>query len=134
MSEQDFVGLWAQAVNPFDPAALSALFADDAVYEDVPIGKVFEGRSEIERNNRESVQTVPDLRLEDVSGFVVGATGAIEWRMAGSMRAEGSDSPTAFAVRGASILQLRDGLVSRCSDYWDLGTMMRQLSGGSTSA
>src|SRR6516225_7017775 len=104
MSEQDFVGLWAQAVNPFDPAALSALFADDAVYEDVPIGKVFEGRSEIERNNRESVQTVPDLRLEDVSGFVVGATGAIEWTMAGSMRAEGSDSPTAFAVRGASIL------------------------------
>jgi steroid delta-isomerase-like uncharacterized protein len=130
MSEQDFVGLWARAGDPFDPAAFSALYAEDAVYEDVPIGKVCEGRSEIERNNRESVQTAPDLRLEGMSGFVLGSVGAVEWTMAGSMTVEGSDSPIAFAVRGASILQLRDGRVSRCTDYWDVGTMMRQLNGG----
>jgi hypothetical protein len=30
-------------------------------------------------------------------------------------------------VRGASVLELRDGLFSRCSDYYDMLTLLRQL-------
>jgi len=30
-------------------------------------------------------------------------------------------------VRGASVLELRDGLFSRCSDYYDMLTLLKQL-------
>jgi steroid delta-isomerase-like uncharacterized protein len=32
-----------------------------------------------------------------------------------------------FEVRGASVVEFRDGKISRDSDYWDLATYTRQV-------
>jgi ketosteroid isomerase-like protein len=32
-----------------------------------------------------------------------------------------------FEVRGSSIVEFRDGKISRNSDYWDLATYMKQV-------
>jgi steroid delta-isomerase-like uncharacterized protein len=36
-----------------------------------------------------------------------------------------TDKP--FEVRGSSIVEFRDGKISRNSDYWDLATYLRQV-------
>jgi len=32
-----------------------------------------------------------------------------------------------FEVRGSSVVEFRDGKISRNSDYWDLATYMKQV-------
>jgi steroid delta-isomerase-like uncharacterized protein len=32
-----------------------------------------------------------------------------------------------FSVRGVSILELEDGKIRRCSDYWDMAEFLKQL-------
>ena len=128
MAEDDLIAQWARAVGPFDPAAVSALFTEDGIYDDVPVGKISNGRLEREKHHRANVDMVPDHRLVDVSGFLAGTSAAVQWTMAGTLgRDETSEFATASSVRGVSMLELREGSISRCTDYWDLATMLRQL-------
>jgi steroid delta-isomerase-like uncharacterized protein len=126
--EDDLIARWVRAADPFDPTALSAMYTDDAVYDDVPIGVITEGRDAIEALLRVNLDMFPDFRATDIAGFVTADRGAVQYTMNGTAHA---DEHTAiakqFSVRGAAVLQLRGGLICRQTEYWDLATMLRQL-------
>ena len=59
-----------------------------------------------------------------------GKWGAVEWVWRGKQTKDLPGLPATnrpFQVRGASIVEFRDAKISRCSDYWDLATYMKQV-------
>jgi len=62
----------------------------------------------------------------------VAAVGACpEWVMSGTHKGDFPGMPATgkrfSSVRGAMIVELQDGRIRRCSDYWDAVTFMRQV-------
>jgi steroid delta-isomerase-like uncharacterized protein len=131
MADKPLVQRWADAWNAHDIDALISLFADDCVYEDVPFGLVHKGRDDVRGLFEGNFVTFgDDFRVDDVSGFVHGDDGVIMWTMGGTQIGDMLGRPSQgkkMSVRGASVLELRDGLITHHTDYWDSATALRQL-------
>lgn len=64
------------------------------------------------------------------SGFVAGTWAGGEWIMRGTHTGDLPGLPATgkgVSVRGSSIIELQDGKIRRCSDYWDMATLLRQI-------
>jgi steroid delta-isomerase-like uncharacterized protein len=135
-SPQEFVRNYIAAMNRHDVAAVLACYANDACYEDAAIGVVRRGHTEMEEfiafffrcyhNVTYTVHSV--VGGEDRVGY--------EWTLeANYAQTSHTGIPATgqkISLRGASFMRLRDGLGVWNTDYWDIGTMRRQIeSGGS---
>ena len=73
----------------------------------------------------------PDFKIETKSAFGAGDWSGSEWVMSGTFAYSSIPSMTAtgktFSVRGASVTQLRNGKISRNSDYWNMTTFLQQV-------
>jgi steroid delta-isomerase-like uncharacterized protein len=130
-SPQDFVRNYIAAMNRHDVKAVLAFFVDDAAYEDAAIGTVRRGRAAIEEFVAfffRCYQNVTYTLHSIVSGD---DRVAFEWTLeANYCQTSHTGVPATgqkISVRGASFMQLRDGLSVWNTDYWDIGTMRRQL-------
>jgi hypothetical protein len=74
----------AAAWNAHDPAAVARHMADEAIYEDVALGRMLHGPSEIASFVEEATRSSSDFRFESVSLFTVGNDYANEWVMLGT--------------------------------------------------
>ena len=117
---------WADAWNSHDPDAVAALFTRDALFEDVPFGVIAHGTEEIRAVAGFFFTVVPDLHISVVNSSVNGGRAMIEWVFSGTDQGVYGTGKT-FAVRGATVLELRGNRTSRESDYFDLATLLRQL-------
>jgi len=130
---------WAAGWSARDPERVAALYTDDCVYEDVPLGAVSRGKRELTVLGRpfplcglgaRPQDAFPDFGIELTAGFVAGDRAAMEWVMSGT-HARGLPGMPAtgrrFRVRGATMLELRDGRVTRNSNYWDMATLLTQM-------
>ena len=96
------------AANSHDPEAMASLFAED--YRSVqPLhpGRAFGGRAQVLENWSSVFAGVPDLVIELVASAVDGDTEWGEWDWRGQ-HTDGSP----FAMRGVTILTVRDGLIA----------------------
>ena len=122
---------YLDAWNAHDPAAVVRCMADDAIYEDVALGRVLHGPSEIAAFVEEATRASSDFRFEEVSLFTAGGAYANEWIMTGTndrevhgVRATGRS----FRVRGASVGKLdASGRIVENRDYYNLAEMFAQL-------
>jgi steroid delta-isomerase-like uncharacterized protein len=133
MSDRDCGPLWhawASTWSSHDLDQVLALYTEDCVYEDVPFGAVNHGKEALRGFGQAFVSGFPDVAFEMTSGFVAGSWAGGEWIMTGTHTGDLPDLPATgkqVSVRGSSILELRDGKISRCSDYWDMATFLRQI-------
>jgi steroid delta-isomerase-like uncharacterized protein len=124
---RDFAAIWASR----DLAAVDVLYADDAVYEDVPDGTAFHGREAIRKSYAEDLSWATDFRCEVVSVMVLGPRGTLEWVWSGTQT---GDIPgllpatgRAFSVRGASVFEFEGGRIKKQSNYFDAAGFLMQL-------
>ena len=122
---------WVAAWSAADMEQVVALFTDDCLYEDVPMGALNRGHDELRTLAGGVVlAATPGVRIDLTARFLTGQRGAMEWVMSGCWQTELRELPAVgkeFWIRGASVLQLRDGKIVRCSDYWDFAALMRSL-------
>jgi steroid delta-isomerase-like uncharacterized protein len=122
---------WVAAWTSHDADKLLSLFTDDCVYEDVTFGVVTHGKNELRGFAQGAFAAVPDIRFELTTRFVNARWGGIEWVMSGTHQGDIPGLPATgrrfSGVRGASIIELQDGRIKRCSDYWDAATFMKQV-------
>ena len=122
---------YLDAWNAHDPAAVARYMADDAIYEDVALGRVLHGPSEIAAFVEEATRASSDFRFEEVSLFTAGSDYANEWIMSGTNDREVEGVPAtarAFRVRGASVGKLdTSGRIVENRDYYNLAEMFAQL-------
>ena len=121
----------SSAWNAHDSAAVARHMADDAIYEDVALGRVLHGPSEIASFVEEATRSSSDFRFEVVSLFTAGNDYANEWVMLGTNDRELRGVPAtgrSFRVRGASIGRLdASGRIVENRDYYNLAELLTQL-------
>src|SRR5215218_1503582 len=115
---------YGEAWSSGDAAQVAALYTEDAVREDVPAGTTSQGRDAIEELAAGLFATDADARLEVTDGFVGEQWAVVEWTFRGMREASGAE----VTFRGASVLELADGQISRESDYYDLPQMQQQIA------
>ncbi len=129
-SGRTVIDQWAEAWSSHDMEQVLALFTDDCIYEDVPLGVVNHGKEELRAFGQGFFDLSPDLELEVTAQSASGSAAHAEWIFSGTQRAEFMGKPATgkhWSIRGASGFELRDGKIRRCSDYWDLTTFLNQL-------
>src|SRR5947209_19624173 len=75
---------WAEHWSLHDMERLLSLFTDDCVYEDVTLGLVNHGKSELAAFATGFFTAFPDFHVELLSHFDAGAWAGVEWRMSGT--------------------------------------------------
>jgi steroid delta-isomerase-like uncharacterized protein len=123
---------WAVAWSSDNVDKLLLLFTEDVFYEDVTFGAVNKGKEALRNFATAGFEAFPGSTFEVKSRFVAsdGKWGALEWVWRGKQTKDVPGLPAMhmpFEVRGASVVEFRDAKISRCSDYWDLTTYMKQV-------
>ena len=112
---------WAAAWSARDPERLLQLFTADLVYEDVPMGAICRGTTELRAFAESVFARLSDVSFELQSIFADGSKGGAEWVMRVARAGRHAE------VRGASLFDFDGDRIRRCSDYWDMATYVRQL-------
>ena len=123
---------WGPAWSSSDAGKLVPLYTEDVYFEDVPLGAVVKNRDALGGFAAGVFAGFADLRFEVTSRFVSadGKWGSMEWVFHGRQTKDFPGLPATnrpFLVRGASVVEFRDGKISRESDYWDLATYLKQV-------
>ncbi len=129
-SEPPVIDQWATAWSSHDMDHVLALFTDDCIYEDVASGLVNHGKEELRAFGQGFYDFSPDLRIEVTAQSFSGLVAHAEWVFSGTQQAEFMGRPATgkrWSVRGASGFEMLDGKIQRCSDYWDVTTLLNQL-------
>ena len=117
---------WVAAWNSHNPDKMLPLFTDDIVYEDVAFGEVSHGSAELRKFAASEFEGVPDLELKLLRADIHGSHGTIEWMFSGTDK-DVFKTGKKFSVRGVSVIDMRDGTISRNLDFYDVATIMRQV-------
>src|ERR1019366_3276562 len=117
---------WIAAWNSHDPDKMVPVFTDDVFYEDVAFGEVSHGGAELRKVAVSEFEGVPDLALKLLSAKVHGGHGTVEWMFSGTDK-DVFKTGKKFSVRGVSVIDVRDGKIARCLDFYDVATIMRQV-------
>ena len=113
----EYSGAWAA----HDPGAISAMHTEDSVFELHDIGAPATGRAAVRHLIESLLTVVPDLRFELKRAHFGADHFVTEYVMSGT--AEGKR----FAVAGADVFTIRDGLVRRKDTYLDWLAYQRQV-------
>jgi steroid delta-isomerase-like uncharacterized protein len=124
---------WIAAWNSHNPDKMLALFTDDIVYEDVAFGEVSHGSAELRKFAASEFEGVPDLELKLLRADIRGGHGTIEWTFSGTDKGVFKTGKK-FSVRGVSVIEMRNGKISRNLDFYDVATIMRQVGQLPTTA
>ena len=124
---------WIAAWNSHNPDKMLALFTDDIVYEDVAFGEVSHGSAELRKFAASEFEGVPDLELKLLRADIHGGHGTIEWTFSGTDKGVFKTGKK-FSVRGVSVIEMRNGKISRNLDFYDVATIMRQVGQLPTTA
>ncbi|MFZ1917600.1 MAG: nuclear transport factor 2 family protein [Terriglobales bacterium] len=117
---------WIAAWNSHDPAKMLPVFTDDVFYEDVAYGEISHGRAELRKFAADEFEAVPDLQLKLLRASISNGHGTIEWSFSGTDKGIYKTGKK-FTVRGVSIIDVRDSKIARSLDFYDSGTIMRQV-------
>ena len=129
-SEIAVLDQWATAWSSHDVQQVLQLFTDDCIYEDVPTGAVNIGKVALRKFAEFFFSVAPDFKVELSKRFENDRWATGEWTMSGTQKGDMPNLPATgkpFSIRGATIIELDNGRIRRCSDYWDMAAFLRQL-------
>jgi len=125
-SDASLAKQWIAAWNSHTPDKMLPLFTEDVLYEDVAFGEVNHGKAELSKFAASEFDAVPDLELKLLRADIHGGHGTIEWSFSGTDKGIYKTGKK-FSVRGVSVIDVRDGKIFRNLDFYDSGTIMRQV-------
>ncbi|WP_396910590.1 ester cyclase [Mycolicibacterium sp.] len=122
---------WSRHWTAQDFTAFSALFADDMLYEDVPIKAVCRGIDEFKEQLWDPTAVAfADWTATIVSCVVDGHRGAAEFILSGLNVGTLFDHPPTgerFVVRGIAAVKFADGRIAEWRDYYDLADALATI-------
>lgn len=114
-----------------DPGTAGAVYAEDAVLEDVPAGARYEGRDAIRAHIEEEFAAFPDHDYEVNSAFMAGDWAAAEVVLSGAYTGTLPGLPPGTGqlvkVPAVAIFELADGMIRREAHYYDVYGLLVQL-------
>jgi steroid delta-isomerase-like uncharacterized protein len=120
---------WMDAWNARDPQAMCELFTADGIYEDTAFKICAQGRQSVATWIKISIDHIPDLRGEIDDAFQANDRVAVRWMFSGTPRmlgpVQGTGKP--FLVPVLTIMELREGLIARATDCYNLADLLQQI-------
>jgi steroid delta-isomerase-like uncharacterized protein len=117
---------WFAAWNSHDPEKVIAIFTPDVLFEDVTFRATSHGSPELRKFAASIFDAVPDAKFELVNASADRKCGHIEWVFSGTDHGLYKTGKR-FSVRGVSVIDVRQGRISRELDYYDAASIMRQV-------
>ena len=114
---KEYSGAWAV----HDPDAIAAMHTDDSVFELYGAGAAATGRGAVRDLIATLLTAVPDLRFELKRAYFGDGHFVTEYVMTGTAETK------RFAIAGADVFTMRDGLVGRKDTYLDWLAYQRQV-------
>lgn len=102
------------ALESLDVEHLLSCYAEEFIFEDIPSNEVVTHREEL-RAYYQRLFSLPDVQFSQVSFFLCEKRAAGEWIWSGTNPKSGAE----YSVKGASIIELRDGKIGRETIYYD---------------
>ena len=122
---------WALAwSSPKRLEELLSLVTEDCIYEDVATGTLTHGKTELEQLYHGAHDVFLDYKIELTSHFVAGNRAGAEWVKTGTHQGDLPGLPATnkpYILQGASTFDVQNNQVKRCSDYFDMTTLLKQL-------
>jgi steroid delta-isomerase-like uncharacterized protein len=124
---------FSEAWSSGNPEQLVAIYAEDALFEEVVLGgAVTHSRDDLRAYAEALYAAFPDFTATPVSAFNSGNRAVVEWVLTGSYTGQFGPLPQGTGqqveLRVATILELDDeGLIQRDSEYWDFATVLTQI-------
>jgi steroid delta-isomerase-like uncharacterized protein len=134
-ADADFAAAYSRAWTS-EPGQLIDFFAPNGSYTDVAMGATYHGHDEIARFHRWMLKFAPDSAIEFSDACAAGGRLYLQWiwsgTFEGSLRLPDGASVEAtgakFSIPGVAACQYAaDGKLLSHRDYWDLGTVLRQV-------
>lgn len=119
-----------EAYNAHDPERVAAFYAEDFVGEDVAQAQPQHGAAELRRLMVYYYRAFPDLHIELQDAVFERDRVVMVWVMRGTQRGTFMRIPPtgrSVAVRGTTVLTLRDGLIRRALRVWDVAGLLRAI-------
>jgi steroid delta-isomerase-like uncharacterized protein len=117
---------WIDGWNSADPHKLVDAFSPDGFYQDVPSDSHYKGSAELRELHKFFHDAVGGLYVKLVTAHISGGHGTIEWIFGGTdVGLFKTGKP--FAVPGVSVIEVRNGRISRNLDYYDMASIMKQV-------
>ena len=113
-----------------DIEAVVSFFVEDCIYEDVALGALNRGKSEVRTFVQATLTAIPDFKIELKSVFATVDRLASEWIMTGTQTGDLPGFPAtgkSFSVPVASIMEFQNGKIRRNTDYWNLASFLQQV-------
>ncbi len=123
---QKYIAAWLA----HDTEAVVSFFAEDCVYEDVALGALNRGKSEVRAFVQATLAAIPDFTIQPKSVFATVDRLASEWTMTGTQTGDFPGLPAtgkSFSVPVASIMEFQNGKIHRNTDYWNLASFLQQV-------
>ncbi len=124
---------YAEAWSSGDPDSVAALYAEDALFEEVVLdGAVTTNRDDLIAYVGAVFAAFPDFASTPSAAHEMGDVLVIEWVLSGTYQGTFGTLPPGTGqpveVRIASVLEYdADGLIRRDSEYWDVATLLAQV-------
>lgn len=121
---------YGAALNEHDAERIASLFADDGIFEDVPMGIVHHGKEGVKANFSMEFTAFPDMNVELKTIFVAGDWAATESVMTATHTGDFPMLPAtgkSVSVRAASIFEMRGDKIKRNTNYFNMASMIQQL-------
>ena len=108
---------------------LTSLFADDCLYEEVATGRSYSNKKGIAAYMESTISGVPDSEFEIVTLLADDKMAMVEWIWTGTNSVGWPDmgipaTGEYFEVRGTTVMEIENKLITRNSDYWDWNTFL----------
>jgi steroid delta-isomerase-like uncharacterized protein len=123
--EDEVLDAWASAWSSGDPTQVTAVFAEDGAYEDIPTSTVSRGTAEIAAWAAGYFASVRGVTQSVESWFAIPGGVLVLWLV----EATHIDNGNTVSFRGASILELTEDRIAREIAYYDNATFIRQAGG-----
>jgi steroid delta-isomerase-like uncharacterized protein len=114
------------AWNSHDLDKVVAAYSDDIIYEDVPFGPLNNGQGEFRTWAALCFSIIGDFKIEATNTWVENGHGVVEWVWSGVDK-DWFKTGKPFSVRGVSVIEVRDGKISRNKDFYDGAAILRQV-------
>jgi steroid delta-isomerase-like uncharacterized protein len=125
-AQNPLVKKWIDGWNSSTPQILVSDFTPDGYYEDVPSGLSKTGSKGISDLHKEFHELIGGLNLKLVAAHIERDHGTIEWILGGTDNGMWKTGK-AFSVPGVSVIEVKNGRISRDLDYYDVATIMKQV-------
>jgi steroid delta-isomerase-like uncharacterized protein len=105
-----------EALEGLDADRIVNVYANEFLFEDASSKERITGRKAL-REYFQQLFALPQVSFSDIRIFEAGSFAAIEWTWSGVK----SDTGKPYRVKGASVIELREGKISRETIYYDPG-------------